>query len=156
MNIAVVTAHPDDAEFLAAGTIIKYRKKGHKVIIIICTNGNIEHPNLPKEEIARVRWEEAKEAAKVMGAEIINLEYYDEFMLDTKESRLKIVDALSSIKADIVFTHYLYDHVNPDHCTVSRIVNDMSYLQQVKNIETNHKETEKPAALYYMDVLSGG
>ncbi len=91
-----------------------------------------------------------------MGAEIINLKYYDEFMLDTKESRLKIVDALSSIKADIVFTHYLYDHVNPDHCTVSRIVNDMSYLQQVKNIETNHKETEKPAALYYMDVLSGG
>lgn len=155
MNIAVVTAHPDDAEFLAAGTIVKYRGKGHKVTIIICTNGNIGHPTLPKEEIAKVRWEEAKEGAKVMGVDVMNLGYDDEFMPDTKESRLKIVDALRSVKADIVFTHYLYDY-NPDHRTVSRIVTDMSYLQQVKNIETKHKETEKPAALYYMDVLSGG
>lgn len=80
MNIAAVTAHPDDAEFLATGTFVKYREKGHKITIIICTNGNIGHLTLPKEEIARIRWKEAKESAKLLGAEIMNLGYDDEFM----------------------------------------------------------------------------
>jgi len=44
MNIAIVIAHPDDAEYLLRGTIIKYTNKGHKVTIIMCTNGrNICH-----------------------------------------------------------------------------------------------------------------
>jgi len=156
MNIAVVTAHPDDAEFLAGGTIIKYREKGHNVTIIICTNGNVGHPTLPKDDIASLRWEEAKESAKVLDADVICLGYDDEFMPDTKESRLKVMNALRGIKADVVFTHYPHDHVNPDHRVVSRITTDMCFLQQVKNIETENPETEKPAALYYMDVLSGG
>ena len=77
-------------------------------------------------------------------------------MPDTKESKLKSVDSLRSVEVDIVFTHYLNDHVNPDYRTISRIVTDMSYLQQIKNIETAHKETKKLAALCYTDVLSGG
>ena len=28
MNIAVITAHPDDAEYLMGGTILKYTNKG--------------------------------------------------------------------------------------------------------------------------------
>ena len=44
MNIAIVIARPDDAEYLLRGTIIKYTNKGHKVTIIMCTNGrNICH-----------------------------------------------------------------------------------------------------------------
>ena len=35
MNIAIVTVHPDDLEFLMGGTAIKYVNKGHKVTNII-------------------------------------------------------------------------------------------------------------------------
>jgi len=155
MNIAVVTAHPDDAEYLMGGTIIKYINKAHKVTIIICTNGNIGHPTLPKEEIERIRLEEAKEGAKVMGAKVISLGYDDEFMPDNRESRLKVVDALRSIKPDVVFTLHPNDYSNADHRVVSNIAIDMSYLQIAKNIETRHKETDSYAALYYMDILAG-
>lgn len=155
LNIAVVTAHPDDAEYLMGGTIIKYTNKGHNVTIIICTNGNIGHSTLPKEEISKIRLEEAKQGAKVMGAEIITLGYDDEFMPDTKEARLKVVDALRRIKPDIVFTLHPNDYSNADHRVVSNVTIDMSYLQMVKNIKTDHKETESYSALYYMDIVGG-
>ncbi|MCL4377155.1 MAG: PIG-L family deacetylase [Actinobacteria bacterium] len=155
MNIAVVTAHPDDAEYMMGGTIIKYINNAHKVSIIVCTNGNIGHPTLSKEEISEIRLKEAQEGAKVMGAEIMNLGYDDEFMPDTKESRLKVVDALRKVKAEVVFTHHPSDYTNADHRVVSNIVIDMSYLQMVKNIETKYKETESYAALYYMDFTGG-
>lgn len=155
MNIAIVTAHPDDAEYLMGGTIMKYTNKGHKVTIIICTNGNIGHPTFPREKIAKIRIEEAEEGAKVMGAEVISLEYDDEFMPDTRESRLKVLNALRSIKPGVVFTLHPNDYSNADHRVVSNIAIDMSYLQMAKNIETKYNETDSYAALYYMDIPAG-
>ena len=155
MNIAVVTAHPDDAEYMMGGTIIKYTNKAHKVTIIICTNGNIGHPTLSKKEIAQIRLEEAEKGAKVLGAEVISLGHDDEFMPDTKEARLKVVDALRSVRPDVVFTLHPNDYSNADHRVVSNITIDMSYLKMVKNIQTKHKETESYSALYYMDIPSG-
>jgi len=155
MNIALVTAHPDDAEYLMGGTIIKYANKGCKVSIIVCTNGNIGHPTLPKKEIAKIRLKEAEEGAEVMGAEVVNLGYDDEFMPDTKESRLTVINALRSIKPDVVFTLHPNDYTNADHRVVSNIATDASYLQMVKGIETKYKETDSYAALYYMDIPGG-
>ena len=40
-NIAVVTAHPDDAELLCGGTIARYTGNGHSVTVIIATNGEV-------------------------------------------------------------------------------------------------------------------
>jgi len=155
MNIAVVIAHPDDAEYMVGGTIIKYARKGHRVTIIICTNGNIGHPTLSKEEIAKVRLKEAVEGANVMGADVINLNYDDEFLPDNKKSRLKILDALRKVAPNIVFTHHPNDFTNADHRVVSNIVIDMSYQQMAKNIETEHKETKSYPALYYIDIPAG-
>lgn len=151
MNIAVVVAHPDDAEYLMGGTIIKYTKKGHKVSIITCTNGNVGHPTLSIKEIAKIRIREGEEGAKVMGAEVINLGYDDEFFPDNKESRLKLLNALREVEADVVFTHEPNDIVCADHRIVSNMAIDMSYLQMVKNIETKNIETKKYAALYFID-----
>lgn len=155
MNIAIVTAHPDDAECLMGGTIIKYVNKGHKVTIIICTNGNVGHPTFSREKIAKIRMKEAEESAKVMGTEVVNLDYDDEFMPDTRESRMKVLNALRNIKPDVVFTLHPNDYSNADHRVVSNIVLDVSYLQMVKGIKTKYKETDKYAALYYMDIPGG-
>ena len=67
MNIACVTAHPDDVELLCAGTMIKYIQKGHKVTIIIVTNGEIGSCDLSKEETIKTRYAEAKEGAGIIG-----------------------------------------------------------------------------------------
>ena len=39
-QVLVVTPHPDDAEFGAAGTVAHLKKEGKDVVYIVCTNGN--------------------------------------------------------------------------------------------------------------------
>ncbi len=154
MNIAVVTAHPDDAEILCGGTMIKYVKKKHKVTIIIATNGEVGSPTLSKKEIAKIRHEEAKEGAKIIGADLIWLGYPDEFLFDCKETRIAVLNALRKSNADVVFTFY-QDYYNCDHNTISKIVNDVGILLTVRNIETEYPPTEKNPYLYFMDTGVG-
>ena len=155
MNIAVVVAHPDDAEYMMGGTIIKYIGSGHKVTVIICTNGNAGPPIMSKEEIAKVRKNEAIEGAKIMGAEVIQFDYNDEFLPDNEQSRLAILNALRKADSQVVFTHHPDDLTNADHRVVSNIATDLSYMQMMKNIKTDQKETGSYAALYYIDIPAG-
>jgi len=39
-RVLVVMAHPDDAEFGAAGTVAKWAKEGRQVTYLILTDGN--------------------------------------------------------------------------------------------------------------------
>lgn len=152
MNITAVCAHPDDIELLCAGTMIKYIQKGHKVTFIIATNGEVGSPNLSNKEIAEIRHKEAIKGAKIIGAELIWLGYPDEFLFNNKETRLNFINALRQAKADVVFTHYV-DYYNCDHNAVSIIVNEVSALQSVKNITTNHSPTKNNPYLYFMDTI---
>lgn len=155
MNIAVVVAHPDDAEYIVGGTIAKYTNKGHKVTIIICTNGNIGHPDLSREEIEKIRLKEAKEGAKILSAEVVFLGYDDEFFPDSRESRLKLLNELRKVNPSVVFTHHPNDYTNADHRVVSNVAIDMSYLQMMKNIKTTNKKTDSFSELYYIDIPGG-
>ena len=54
MNILAIGAHPDDVEFLCAGTLALYALEGHKIYIAIATNGNVGSPTLSKTEISKI------------------------------------------------------------------------------------------------------
>jgi LmbE family N-acetylglucosaminyl deacetylase len=154
MNIACVSAHPDDIEILCAGTMVKYIQKGHKVTYIIATNGEVGSPSLSKKEIAKIRNEEAKEGARIVGADLIWLGYPDEFLFDQKETRIAFLNALRKARADVVFTHY-QDYYNCDHNTVSKITNDVGIHLTIKNIPTEHPPTQNNPYLYFMDTING-
>lgn len=154
MNIACVTAHPDDVEILCAGTMIKYIQKGHKVTYIIATNGEVGSPTLSNEEIAKVRYGEAQEAARIVGADLIWLGYPDEFLFENRETRLAFLNALRKAKADVVFTHY-EDYYNCDHNAVSNITNNVGIHLTIKNIPTEYPPLEHNPYLYFMDTITG-
>lgn len=176
MNIAAVGAHPDDIELLCGGTMAKYVQKGHRVTFIIATNGeagspaiskdDIDHPDrngrtkistaptISKKEIAAIRHEEAKEGARIIGADLIWLGYPDEFLFDTEETRLAVLGALRKSGAEVVFAHYA-DLYNPDHNTIGKIVNDVGALLPHRNIPTESPPLEKNPYLYFMDTITG-
>jgi LmbE family N-acetylglucosaminyl deacetylase len=78
LNILAIGAHPDDVESMPGGTLAKYARAGHKVFTATATNGNIGSAALPMEEIAKIRKEEARKAAALIGAEYVCLDYDDE------------------------------------------------------------------------------
>ncbi|MGE5327501.1 MAG: PIG-L family deacetylase, partial [Deltaproteobacteria bacterium] len=59
MNVLALFAHPDDAEFLAAGTLAQLAARGAKVSIATMTAGDCGSTVLPASKIARVRRREA-------------------------------------------------------------------------------------------------
>jgi len=152
MKVAAVVAHPDDIELLCAGTMIKYINKGHKVTYIIATNGEAGSQTLSNEEIAKIRYQEAIDSAKIVGADLIWLGYKDEFLFNTAEVRLSFLNALRKAEAEVVFTHYP-DYYNCDHNAVSIITNEVGILQNVKNIKTEYPPTPENPYLYFMDTI---
>jgi len=126
----VVTPHPDDAEFGAAGTIANLVKEGKEVVYIVCTNGNkgTSDRNMKPEKLAKIRELEQKEAAQVLGVrEVVFLGYNDQELEDTPEFRKKLVRLIRTYRPETVVTadphqHYLWWH--RDHRICGQAVMD--------------------------------
>src|SRR3954471_12545190 len=61
-------AHPDDAEFLCAGTLIRLREAGWEVHIATATAGDGGTMTQDKWSISATRTGEGRKAAELMGA----------------------------------------------------------------------------------------
>lgn len=76
----VIAAHPDDVDFGAAGTVATWAAEGIEVTYCLCTNGDAGgfDPAVPRSQIAGIRQEEQRAAAKEVGAgEVVFLGYPD-------------------------------------------------------------------------------
>ena len=154
MNILAIGAHPDDVEISCGGTLAKYAKAGHKVFTATTTNGNIGSAILPMDEIAKIRKEEARRAAAVIGAEYLCLDYDDEMFYDDRSVRVNMINLIRYCQPDLIITHNPDDY-NPDHELTSKIVNDVAVMIPIAKIETPNKPCDKIPLLAYFESASG-
>lgn len=79
-RVLVVSAHPDDSDFGASGTIAQWVKKGIEVAYVFCTNGDQggEESGFTKEEMPAIRQREQRAAGAAIGVtDITFLNYVD-------------------------------------------------------------------------------
>ena len=69
----------------------------------------------------RTRHEEMSALAAELDAEYINLREPDEFLYDSPDVRMKVIEAIRRTCADLIFTHFEQDY-NTDHTTTSALV----------------------------------
>jgi LmbE family N-acetylglucosaminyl deacetylase len=125
----VIGAHPDDPDFGAGGTAIKWLKDGWKVVYVLCTNGDkgSSDPEMTSERLARIRAQEQLAAAKTVGVtEVIFLGYHDGELEETSFFRGQIVRLIRKYRPDIVVSHdpyrkYMGHH---DHRIAGQVVLD--------------------------------
>ncbi|TAL21359.1 MAG: PIG-L family deacetylase [Frankiales bacterium] len=89
----VVTAHPDDVDFGAGGTVASWTAAGIAVSYCICTDGDAGgfDPDVPRDRIAGIRQAEQRAAAKELGVEDVTfLGYPDGQLTATVELRRDI------------------------------------------------------------------
>ena len=106
-RVMVVTAHPDDSEFGAAGTIAKLVKEGCEVTYVIVTNGNkgSSDRTMPPERLARIRQDEQRAAARMLGVERVEfLGYEDGEVEDTRATRLDVTRQIRHWRPDLLIT----------------------------------------------------
>ena len=102
-SVLVVTAHPDDLDFGAGGTIASWTKAGIEVSYCILTNGDQggEDPNIARSEMPKIRQREQREAGAILGAKNITfLNHVDGWLEPTIERRKEVVREIRKVKPD--------------------------------------------------------
>jgi LmbE family N-acetylglucosaminyl deacetylase len=151
MNIVCIGAHPDDGEYFAGGTCVKWARKGHRVLLLSLTNGDIGHFGMSGDELARRRAEEARLSAERGGCEHLVLDNHDGELMPTLELRKDIVRILREYRADVVLTHRPNDY-HPDHRYTSLSVQDAAFMVTVPKYCPEVPRLEKnPVFFYLMD-----
>jgi LmbE family N-acetylglucosaminyl deacetylase len=102
-RVLVVSAHPDDSDFGASGTISSWIKQGIEVSYCICTNGDQggEESGIPVEEMPAIRQKEQRAAGAAIGVtDITFLNYRDGSLEPTLGLRKDIVRAIRIAQPD--------------------------------------------------------
>ena len=104
-RVMVVTAHPDDSEFGAGGTVAKLVREGKEVTYCILTNGNkgSSDRSMTPERLAKIREEEQRNAAHALGVEVVDfLGFPDCELEDTRQSRMAVTAAIRRHRPDVL------------------------------------------------------
>lgn len=143
-TVLVVTAHPDDAEVIAGGTISRLVSKGKEVNLVVMTNGgkgNKLDSSIKEVELAKRRTLEVFEAGAHMGLkkkDVKVLNFPDGEIESTFENIGRIVFEVRRTKPDIVITHNFDDYLiqtpsgsswvnHRDHRNTGRLTLDAVY-----------------------------
>jgi LmbE family N-acetylglucosaminyl deacetylase len=104
----VVAAHPDDADFGAAGTAHLWSKDGWEFYYLVCTDGSkgSDDASLTPADLVRLRSEEQREAARFLGVkDVFFLDFRDGELTYSRELLGGIVRYIRLLKPAAVFTH---------------------------------------------------
>ncbi len=130
----VIMAHPDDPEFFSGGTIALWSRAGAEIIYLILTNGNkgSDDPSMTPERLARLREEEQRLAANVLGVKtIIFLGEPDGELQTTLQLRQRVVREIRRHRPHVIIcpdpTTYYFGNTyinHPDHRAAGQVALD--------------------------------
>lgn len=134
-RVMVVTAHPDDSEFGAAGTVAKLAREGKEVTYVIVTDGSkgSSDRTMTSTRLAAIRKDEQRNAAKALGVERVEfLGYVDCEVEDTRDLRRDITRQIRRWRPDLIITQNPHRSYNlyashRDHRVTAGVVLDCVY-----------------------------
>ncbi len=154
MNILAIGAHPDDIEMQCAGTLALYAQAGHKVFMAIATNGNVGSPTHTREKICAIRKAEQQASCALIGAELIWMDFDDEWLFNDRTTRTRFIDAIRQAEPDVMFIHGQSDY-HPDHRVAGQVAEDARIPASVRLVETSLPHCKKIPHVFFMDNVSG-
>jgi len=130
-----IAAHPDDIEFLMAGTLLLLKKAGFETHYLNIAGGNCGSAEYNGSTIRSIRNTEARAAAKILGAEFHSSLTDDLEILYNLELLRGLAGILREIKPTIVLTHCLEDYME-DHTNACRLAVTAAFARGMPNFRT--------------------
>ncbi len=157
-NVLALFAHPDDAEFLAAGTLALLASHGGKITIATMSAGDCGSSILPAGKIAHLRRREAANSARLIGADYTCLGEKDLEVFYAQRALRKVMDLVRRADPSLVFTHSPVDYMQ-DHEITSRLCQTACFGAMAPNYRTAARRPAKPLRtvphLYYAQPFGG-
>jgi LmbE family N-acetylglucosaminyl deacetylase len=153
-----ILAHPDDAEFLCAGALIRLKTEhAYDLHIASMTPGDCGSVEHGAQDIARLRRAEGAQAAALIGATYHCVEESDLLVFYSERTLEKVTRLLRLVQPTIVFTHSPADYML-DHEMTSTIVRAAAFAGPIPNFLADRRlGAVLPGIphLYYCDPIEG-
>ena len=157
-RILAIHAHPDDIEFQCAGTLALLKSTGCSITIATMSPGDCGSAEHGPEKISEIRRNEARNAADLLDADYLCLEFRDLSIVQDNESRRRVTEVVRQTRPDIVITAAPVDYMS-DHEMTSRLLRDACFNAPIPNYSTGCDDPATPLTriphLYYMDSVEG-
>lgn len=151
-DVLCVGAHPDDVEMGMGGTAAALVAAGHRVSILVLTQGE-----LGTFGDAGIRGQEAAAAAAILGCSLEMWELPDGALLDDLATRHRLVRALREYRPRLVFAPYPYTRsgaldgrANVDHLACGMLVREATKLARFRKLLPEIERHEVRRLLSYM------
>jgi LmbE family N-acetylglucosaminyl deacetylase len=126
-SVLVVVAHPDDAEFMVAGSAAKWSRLGSDVTYVVVTKGDkgSDDPEMTPQRLTAIRENEQRAAATILGVRnCVFMGYPDAYLQHSLELRRDLTRVIRQHRPQIVVTfdpqtRFMFDAYpnHPDHRT---------------------------------------
>lgn len=111
IDIMAIGAHPDDCEFGCGGILCKMAAQKKSIVIVDLTLGEMGTNGTPE-----IRRKEGEDAARLIGAERVYLDFKDCQVSDNYEGRLQLVKVIRKYRPRLVLAPMWKGEQNhPDH-----------------------------------------
>jgi len=151
-----ILAHPDDAEFLCGGVLIRLRREhGWQVHIATMTPGDCGSAEHTAEEISRLRRAEGAAAAAVIGGTYHCMEERDLLVNYTEAALIKVTRLMRRVRPRVVLTHSPDDY-HLDHEMTSKVVRAAAFAAPVPLFDRGDlAPLDHIPHLFYCDPIEG-
>ena len=145
-RVFALSCHPDDIEFMMAGTLFLLKEAGCELHYMNIANGNCGSTEYSREETARIRREEAINAAQLLGARFHESLVNDFEVFYTGDLIRKVTAVIRAVKPDILLVQSPEDYME-DHMIACRIAVTAAFCRGMPNYPSI-----PPMAPIYQDV----
>ena len=148
-------AHPDDAEILCAGTLIRLADAGWEIHIATVANGDCGSSTMPVPRSPPFGAHEGIAAARVIRATYHCLDEPDVHVVCDQRTIQKCIDLLRRIAPTLLFTHPRHDYML-DHEQVHLLARAAAFSYPIPNASTLPLiDGSAIPWLYYCDPVEG-
>jgi len=152
-RVLAVVAHPDDADYLCAGTLARAKADGAEIGICVLCKGDRGQPARPIENLAEVRREEMRAAAEVLGAALLEGGFGDGQLADGPAERKKLIELLRRFRPTLVLAHARDDY-HSDHRAASALAEAASWYCASGGHKTESDVMPTQPAVWWMDTVN--
>jgi bacillithiol biosynthesis deacetylase BshB1 len=149
-DVISVGAHPDDVEVGTGGVLAKLKKTGYRAGIVYLTRGEMGTGGSPE-----VREDEARRAAEIMGADILEtFDWGDTKLVDKPEYRYHLAHVFRKYKPKLVLAPWPEighgkRQCHPDHVAAGQLVMNSVYYASFRRLPIEGDVHAVKNILYY-------
>ena len=145
-----IAAHPDDIEFMMAGTLIRLGQAGYELHYMNLASGSCGTAEYDAATIVRMRREEAMAAARLIGAA------YHESLVDDLEifydrpTLRRLAAVVREVAPEIILTQATQEYME-DHMNTTRLVLSAAFALPMPNfpVEPPTPAATGPVTIYH-------